>query len=243
MFRTLKIEAAVTLCGVLAFACPVKAATLVLSGPSFAANLIWNNDGTVSLVSAPTVDYTAVQQQSEIFWNFSSGSSLPAGALITLSFANVGGQDHHTISFADSSLAGSGGGVFNWGYNVTEAPGSSTYEQAMAGDILQSVGSANLMTHLVDNFSNPYLLNFTQIGTTTTGTTTAAFMPGVTSLAVAELLTVAPGGSDISGISNSFTEVAIPEPATWAMLSLGLVGLSFAGYRKSKSERTAFSAT
>jgi PEP-CTERM motif-containing protein len=34
--------------------------------------------------------------------------------------------------------------------------------------------------------------------------------------------------------------VSVPEPSTWAMLLLGLAGLSFAGYRKAKGERTAF---
>lgn len=241
MLRTFRIEAAATLCGVLALACPAKATTLVLTGPSYDANLIWNNDGTVSLVSAPTVDYTAVQQQSELWWNFSSGSSLPAGSLVTLSFATVGGQDHHTISFADSSLAGSGGGVFTWGYNVSEVPSFNDDEQSLSADILQTVGAANLVKVLTDNFNNPYELDFVQIGTTTIGVTTANFVPGVTSLVVAEQLTVASGGSDISAISNSYTETPVPEPATWAMLALGFVGLGFVGYRKANGRRAAFS--
>jgi hypothetical protein len=34
----------------------------------------------------------------------------------------------------------------------------------------------------------------------------------------------------------------VPEPSTWAMLLIGFVGLSFAGYRKAKTPRTAFTA-
>jgi len=34
----------------------------------------------------------------------------------------------------------------------------------------------------------------------------------------------------------------IPEPSTWAMMLLGFAGLGFAGYRRVKSGRTAFSA-
>ena len=71
MLRTFKIEAA-AICGVLALACPAKAATLscqalrrrILSGTTMAQS---------SLVTAPTVDYTAVQQQSELWSNFTMG--------------------------------------------------------------------------------------------------------------------------------------------------------------------------
>ena len=38
------------------------------------------------------------------------------------------------------------------------------------------------------------------------------------------------------------TTTAVPEPATWAMMALGFAGLGFAGYRKAKIARTAFTA-
>ncbi len=34
----------------------------------------------------------------------------------------------------------------------------------------------------------------------------------------------------------------VPEPSTWAMLLIGFAGLGFAGYRKAKTARTAFTA-
>jgi PEP-CTERM motif len=34
----------------------------------------------------------------------------------------------------------------------------------------------------------------------------------------------------------------VPEPSTWAMLLIGFAGLGFAGYRKAKTPRTAFTA-
>jgi hypothetical protein len=50
----------------------------------------------------------------------------------------------------------------------------------------------------------------------------------------------------LSGTSNSFIEnsvdttvTSVPEPSTWAMLVFGFVGLGFAGYNRSKSERMA----
>ena len=32
--------------------------------------------------------------------------------------------------------------------------------------------------------------------------------------------------------------VAVPEPATWAMMLLGFAGLGFAGYRRERAART-----
>jgi hypothetical protein len=52
-------------------------------------------------------------------------------------------------------------------------------------------------------------------------------------------------GTSIFGpvdISVSFSSALVPEPSTWAMMLLGFAGLGFAGYRKTKSGRTNFSA-
>jgi hypothetical protein len=50
-------------------------------------------------------------------------------------------------------------------------------------------------------------------------------------------------GGNPSGLNVEFTGITgVPEVSTWAMLLIGFVGLGFAGYRKSKGERTAFVA-
>jgi hypothetical protein len=41
-----------------------------------------------------------------------------------------------------------------------------------------------------------------------------------------------------SGVFANFT--AVPEPSTWAMMILGLVGLGFAGYRSRTRPLTPF---
>jgi hypothetical protein len=98
MCRTFQIAAAAAAFPVIALAGQAKATTLTLPAP-YSAYFIWNNNGTVSLLSAPTLVYTAVHQQSELWSDFSVGSTLPAGTLMALSLASVSGHDHHTISF------------------------------------------------------------------------------------------------------------------------------------------------
>ena len=61
--------------------------------------------------------------------------------------------------------------------------------------------------------------------------------------AVADLL--GPNGTgEVGGmIETTITQhSAVPEPSTWAMLLIGFAGLGFAGYRKAKTTRTAFTA-
>jgi hypothetical protein len=39
-----------------------------------------------------------------------------------------------------------------------------------------------------------------------------------------------------SGVFDNFTaSSAVPEPATWAMMLLGFVGLGYAGYRRARA--------
>jgi hypothetical protein len=214
-----------------------NATTLVLSGPAYSVNLIWNNDGTVSLGSDPLVDYTAVQQQSELWGGFTSGSSLAAGSTVTLSLSKVGSSDHHTISFL--APFGSVGGTFNWGYTVGEVPGFDSAEGKMSASLLQNNGIATLMAVAVDADSKSYHIDFTQTDTTVSGITKAYFGDVDQSLSVSEQLTIDPTGSDVTGVSNSFVEKSIPEVSTWAMLLAGFAALGIVGYRREKARSIA----
>ena len=50
------------------------------------------------------------------------------------------------------------------------------------------------------------------------------------------------GPSGTGEIAGTGTISSVPEPSTWAMMMLGFAGLAYAGYRKTKTARTAFSA-
>ena len=102
---------------VMALAGQAMATTLTLTSP-YDVTLVWNNNGTVSQASAPLVEYTAVQQQSELWSDFTG--ILPTGTEMELSLAVVDGADHHTISFL--APFGSLGGSYTADYEVTESP-------------------------------------------------------------------------------------------------------------------------
>ena len=232
MRHSVQIAAVASIFPIMALAGQAKATTLVLSSP-FSADFIWNNNGTVSLSSAPLVDYTAVQQQSELWSDFSSGSTLPAGSLMELSFSVVDGNDEHTVSFLHNF--GTAGGTFSWSYDVSDAATARVQEGSINAAILQTVGVSSLLKTLVDNNSNTYSVDFTQTGTIDSGVTSATFLPGATTLDVVDAITVSgPHGSDATGVSNSFVEKDVPEPSTWVMMLLGFAGLGFAGYRSSR---------
>jgi hypothetical protein len=48
--------------------------------------------------------------------------------------------------------------------------------------------------------------------------------------------------ASLTTFSATYVSGAVPEPSTWALLMLGFAGLGFAGYRSTKSARTALAA-
>ena len=65
---------------------------------------------------------------------------------------------------------------------------------------------------------------------------------GFTDTATIASVTITNTSNDAWGIDNvSYNSSAVPEPSTWAMMLAGFAGLGFAGYRKTKSARTALS--
>ena len=66
-----------------------------------------------------------------------------------------------------------------------------------------------------------------------------ADIPNVSGVFAADILSAS---TDNTGVVDFSLSSTVPEPATWAMMALGFFGLGLAGYRKTRSARTAFAA-
>ena len=167
-------------------------------------------------------------QQDKLF----SGFNIPAGTDVLFSFAVVNGDDQHTISFVNPAFSRPDL-TLSWGYNISVVPGASTQLSSVSGDLLQSAGQASL-DFFANNSAVPSF-SFTQTGAISSGTSSATFAPGTTSLSVIDKLTVGHGGSNTVGVTNAFVQtsvVPVPEPATWALTGLGFALLGGFGLRR-----------
>ena len=233
MRHSLRIAALAAATSTLILAGQAMAAVLTLASP-FNAFFTWNNDGTVTYLGTGGGTYTGVQQQSELWSNF-TGVNLPAGTEMELSLASVGGKDQHTISFLFSP--GGVASTYTPGYTISDAGTPNHSEASASGAILQTRGASSLGKVLVGS-GGPYAINFVQVNASESGVTEIGFGPGTTSLTVSDTFTVLPGGSNATGISNSFVENTVPEPSTWAMMIIGFAGLGYAAFRRNSRGRT-----
>lgn len=233
MRHSLKIAALATAASTIVLASQALATVLTLSSP-FNGFFVWNNNGTVTYLGAGGGTYTGVQQQSEL-WNDFTGTDLPAGTIMELSLASVDGHDEHTISFL--APFGSVGGTFTLDYAVSDVGTPHASEASASGAILQTTGTSTL-GKVFDGNTGAYAIGFTQVAASASGITMVDFLPGTTTLDVTDTFTIsALHGSNATGLSNSFVENSIPEPSTWAMMVIGFMGLGYAAFRRNSKAR------
>ena len=211
----------------LALLAPMSAyAASITLPPPYAGSFTWNNDGTVG------AGYTDVIQQDKDWGSFSG--VLPSNSLVTptvqFSHSTVGSEDFHGITFDDPLFAIPG--TYTWSYDITITDPNKFRFLSASADIVQTDGTAELTKVFLDNVGDTYTIDFTKTGANGyVGNTTVNFDTSDFMLRVTDTLTV-PAGSTVTAVENSFVQVAIPEPSTWAMMLLGFAGLGFVGYRK-----------
>lgn len=168
-------------------------------------------------------------------WDFSTNRSITVNALGFFDFGQDGLAESHPVGLWDSmgnllaetTVTTADTLVNQWRYDavtpVTLASGETYYVGALyldGNDPNVFAGDAGTVT----TTANITYLTSTYVGGSTLSMPTSSVGEG-------------PGyfGPNISAS-------VVPEPSTWAMMLIGFAGLGFAGLRKAKSGRTAFSA-
>jgi len=213
----------------------VVAATLILSSSGAGAAII-TNGGFESGLSGWTVNSGTDPQYAPVAIQYGSATPYPTGAFgEAIPAAPGGGQRglYFVSDFANQSISQSISLVAGTGYmvsyniyapiNGTTNPFDALLQSATAGSFSPVFTAKSLgggWTNYTGGFiagAAPYsfILNFNPLGS---GPANAA----------ADFV-----------IDNIDVTVAVPEPATWAMMIMGFMGIGFLAYRR-KSTPTSF---
>jgi hypothetical protein len=140
----------------------------------------------------------------------------------------------------DIGISALSGQVFPLGWKVVET--AYIYTGAIPSGNLTSLTLNATYLSLLDTLTIDHS-NYLTPPSSTLSYTGATLAEGTYSI-VEELQLIRTSGTNqfgaVAGTTVNGTVTAVPEASTWAMMMVGFAGLAFAGYRGSRSRRSAF---
>jgi hypothetical protein len=171
-----------------------------------------------------------VQAGDKLFGNFNLGTI--TGGTVQFSLVTVAGQDFHEIAFNDNYASATS---YSLSFNV-EVTGAGLAISALDGDFTQTDGTSLLTKNSTPTGTPAGGISETKVGTIVQpgSITKITYGPGITDLQIAETLV---DNGVVSSINDTVVEglpLRAPEPASLALVGLGLSALGFVRRRKQK---------